>query len=153
MSGRSQLVGLEAYPTRSLRSFASQEGGGDTFSVSEADVQTAHSRRQSLVLVSQSSSVSAADARIREGAIHSEIRVALVDDEPANQRIACRFLKGIGVKRENTAILCDGTRVTMVAVTKVFAEMCKVYPMCPRGASAAVNERYLAASDFRVGPD
>jgi hypothetical protein len=37
------------------------------------------------------------------------LRVAVVDDEPANQRIACRFLKGLGVPTENITVMRDGT--------------------------------------------
>jgi hypothetical protein len=36
------------------------------------------------------------------------LRIALVDDEPANQRVAARFLKGLGVDPDNILILSDG---------------------------------------------
>jgi CheY-like chemotaxis protein len=38
----------------------------------------------------------------------SLLRVAIVDDEPANQRIASRFLKGLGVSPSNIITLSDG---------------------------------------------
>jgi translation initiation factor 2B subunit (eIF-2B alpha/beta/delta family) len=36
-------------------------------------------------------------------------RVVVVDDEPANQRIAVRFLKSLGVAQRNITVLADGT--------------------------------------------
>jgi hypothetical protein len=36
------------------------------------------------------------------------LRVAVVDDEPANQRIACRFLKALGVPPANITVMRDG---------------------------------------------
>ena len=38
----------------------------------------------------------------------AELRIALVDDEPANQRVAVRFLKLLGVPAANIIIFSDG---------------------------------------------
>ena len=53
----------------------------------------------------------------------SELRVVLVDDEPANQRIAIRFLKLLGVSASNVIILSDGG-------ASCDAEMCTVMRCC-----------------------
>ena len=53
----------------------------------------------------------AGSGRIRRGnsMVHyPTLRVALVDDEPANQRIAVRFLKLLGVHQDNISTFPDG---------------------------------------------
>jgi CheY-like chemotaxis protein len=49
------------------------------------------------------------------GVNFNALRIALVDDEPANQRVAARFLKGLGVDPDNILILSDGACASLTA--------------------------------------
>lgn len=39
---------------------------------------------------------------------YDQLVVIVVDDEPANQRVAARFLKGLGVTSSNIVVFGDG---------------------------------------------